>query len=70
MDRAMNQVSLTLQQILEDISPLFCNFLFTALIGCMVTGVVQNKPTQIQLAFGIFHRHSKTILNHLRKYTP
>ena len=64
----MNQVSLTLQQILEDISPLFCNFLFTVLIVCIVTGVVQNKPTQIQLALEILYQQPKTILNYLHKY--
>ena len=44
----MNQVSLTLQRILEHTSPLFCNSLFTPFIGGIVTGVIQNKPTQIQ----------------------
>lgn len=64
----MNQVSLRLQQILEDISLLFCNCLFTAPIGAIGTGVVQYKPAQIQIAPRILHRHSKTILNHLHKY--
>ena len=68
MDKAMNQVSPTLQRILEDISPLFCNSLFTTLIGGIVTGVVRNKSTQKQLALGILNRHSKAILNHLYKY--
>ena len=68
MDRAMNQVSLTLQRTLEDISPFFCNSLFTTLIGGIVTGVVRNKPTQKQLALWILNQHSKTILNYLYKY--
>ena len=68
LDMAMNNVSSTLKCILEDVSPQFCNSLFTALIGGMVTSVVQNKPTQLQLALGILLRHSKTILNHLYKY--
>ena len=57
-----------MQRILEDISPFFCNSLFTALIGGIVTDAVQYKPTQIQVALGILHPHSKTILNHLNKY--
>ena len=67
MDRATNQVSPTLQRILENVSPFFCNSLFTAFIGDIVTGVVQNKSTQIQLALGILYRHFKIILNHLHK---
>ena len=38
----IDQVSPTLQRILEDISPSFCNSLFTALIDGIVTSVVQN----------------------------
>ena len=53
---------------MEDISPLFYNSLYTAFIGGIITRVVQNKPTQVQLAFGILHRHSQIILTHLRKY--
>ena len=62
MDRVINQVSFTLQRILEDISPLFHKPLFT------VTGLVQNKPTQIQLALEILYQQPKTILNYLHKY--
>ena len=57
-----------MQQLLKDISHLFYNSLFTALIGGIVIGVVQNKPIQIQITLGILHRHSKTIFNDLYKY--
>ena len=43
MDRAVNQISPTLQRISENLSLLFCNSLFTVLIGRIVAGVSQHR---------------------------
>ena len=53
LEQCMNQVSPSLKRLLEDVSPVFSNSLFTALIGSIVTSIVQNEPTQLQLSLGI-----------------
>ena len=65
---SMESTSDTLQELLECISPKFHNSLYGALIGNIVTSIVQNCTTPLQLALGTLFIRSKSILNHLYEY--
>ena len=68
LEKAMESTSSTLQSLLECVSSKFSNSFYSALIGNIVTSIVQNRTTHLQLALGIFFRHSKVTLNHLHDY--
>ena len=68
LEVTMESVSDTRQHLLECVSPTFYNSLYSALIGNIVTSIVQNRTTRLQLAIGILFRQSKSHLNHLHKY--
>ena len=68
LDTAMESTSDTLQELLECISPKFRNSLYGALIGNIITSIVQDCSTPLQLALGTLLIRSKSLLNHFREY--
>ena len=68
LEKSMESTSSTLERLLECVSSKFSNSLYSALIGNIVTSIVQNRTTHLQLALGILFRHSKVTLNHLHDY--
>ena len=68
LEKSMESTSSTLERLLECVSSKFSNSLYSALIGNIVTSIVQNRTTHLQLSLGILFRHSKVTPNHLHDY--
>lgn len=61
-------VSNTLMKLLGKLSPKLDNTLPAILIGSVVTGVMKNHPTSLQISLGIKMRISKKLVQLLQKY--
>ena len=68
LETAMESTSDTLQELLEYISPKFQNSLYGALIGNIITSIVQDCSTPLMLSLGNLVRNSKMLLNHFYEY--
>ena len=68
LETAMDCTSDTLIELLEYISPKFHNSLYGALIGNIVTSIVQDRTTPLMLSLGTLLRSSKDLLNHFYDY--
>ena len=68
MDIAMQSVSSTLLALLEKISNKFGNTATSALIGNIVTSVVTNQPTSLQIALSVLVNR-KTLIEALYEYS-
>ena len=62
---AAASVSPTLQSLLSAVSKKFDQSLPALIIGNIVTRVVMNRPTDLQIALGVLMRDSKTLINHM-----
>ena len=65
LDKSTDFTSAILIRVLESILDRFTNPLFSTSVGNIVTSVVKNKTTPLQLAIGILFNHSKTTISHL-----
>lgn len=65
---ANDPVSNTLLKLLASVSPKLDNTLPAILIGNMVTSIVTNQSTDLQIALGVLLRDSKMIVNHMYDY--
>ena len=61
-------VSETLQSLLAAISPKLKDTLPALMIGNIVTSMVCNQPTDLQISIGVLLRRSKTILGYLHDF--
>ena len=65
---AASATSTTLQELLSAISPNLAYTLPSLLIGNIVTSIVTNRTTDLQLALGLLFRESKELLGHMFDY--
>ena len=65
---AADSVSPTLQSLLSAVSKKFDQSLPALMIGSIVTSMVMNRPTDLQIALGVLMRDSKTLINHMYDY--
>ena len=64
-DRSMDFTPATPIKELKSIPDRFTNFLFSTLISNIVTSVVKNNATPLQLSLGILFQHSKMTISYL-----
>ena len=67
LESAYESMSETLKNVLESVSDKFKNSLYSVLIGNIVTSVVKNRSTPLQIALGILFRHSKKTILRVKK---
>ena len=65
---ATDSVSVTLQDLLSSVSKKLDNSLPAILIGNIVTSVVTNHPTDLQIALGVLLRDSRKTVCHMHDY--
>ena len=67
-DSAAESIPITLDALLAAVSPKLDKTLPALLIGNIVTSVVRNQPTDLQVALGVLLRDSKMMVSHMNDY--
>ena len=68
IQKAEESISDTLLAFLSTLSPKLSHSLPSVMIGNMITAMLKNEPTNLQVAFGVLLRDSKKILGYMHDY--